>query len=235
MKMPDLFKAALLLLATGLLATCVPDPNAMTSETDFTYLALGDSYTIGESVAENERFPIQLAERLRAEGVAIGDPEIIARTGWTTGELIAAVERGTYRESYDLVTLLVGVNDQFRGYPLDGYRREFAQMLDTAIQFAGGDASRVLVLSIPDWGVTPFGADYDAARVANEIDAFNAVNRELAEAAGVAYFDITAISRQAASDPSLVAGDGLHPSGEMYSLWVDQLFDYALSVVGDSN
>lgn len=184
-------------------------------------LALGDSYTIGESVPVEERWPVQLAARLRATGRAVQDPVIIARTGWTTAELQQGISQANIQDTYDLVSLLIGVNNQYRGYPLPEYRQEFRELLNQAIEFAGGDPGRVFVLSIPDWGVTPFAQGRDPQKIAAEIDAFNAINREEAQAAGVAYIDVTPVSRQAASQPNLVAGDGLHPSGEMYAAWVE--------------
>jgi lysophospholipase L1-like esterase len=207
----------------------------MTPEAEFTYLALGDSYTIGQGVAEADRFPVQLVARLREDSLSVAEPEIIAQTGWTTRDLIGALSAGVQQDRYDLVTLLVGVNDQYRGYALERYEADFANILDAAIELAGGDPSRVVVLSIPDWGVTPAGASYDPARIAAEIDAFNAVNRRLSEAAAVAYVDITPASRQADTNPRLVAGDGLHPSAEMYSLWVDELYDDVLKALGEAD
>jgi lysophospholipase L1-like esterase len=185
------------------------------------FLALGDSYTIGESVPEVERWPVQLVGRLRQEGLAFSDPQIIARTGWTTGELADGIEQAEVSPPYDLVSLLIGVNNQYRGYPQEAYREEFASLLDQAIIFAGGDPQRVLVLSIPDWGVTPFAAGSDVKAIAADIDAFNAINREESERRGVHSIDVTPLSRQAAEDPSLIAADGLHPSGKMYSGWVE--------------
>ena len=170
-------------------------------------LALGDSYTIGEGVAPGERWPNQLG---------LGEPEIIARTGWTTDELNAAIDAAHPRGPYDLVTLLIGVNNQYRGRDADEYRREFAALLQRAIGFAGGDASRVLVVSIPDWGVTPFAQGRDRAAIAREIDRFNAINRAEAERVGAKYADVTGVSRQ---KPHLLAPDGLHPSGAMYAEW----------------
>lgn len=188
-----------------------------------TYLALGDSYTIGESVAEAERWPVQLAARLRAAGLAVADPQIIARTGWTTGELAARIAQENITGPFDLVSLLIGVNNQYRGLSLGEYRQAFVGLLETAVALAGGEAGRVLVLSIPDWGVTPFAAKMgrDPGQVAAEIDAFNAVNRAESAKRGVAYVDVTPISRQAATDPALLADDGLHPSGKMYAAWVE--------------
>jgi len=178
------------------------------------YLALGDSYTIGESVPESERYPVQLARELK-----IGEPEIIAKTGWTTDELNAAIDKADPHGPYDLVTLLIGVNNQYRGRSADEYRTQFVALLQRAIGFAGGKTKNVVVVSIPDWGVTPFAKGRDRAKIAREIDQFNAINREETLRAGARYVDITAESRQAANDTALVAGDGLHPSGKMYSEW----------------
>ncbi|HYC60302.1 MAG TPA: SGNH/GDSL hydrolase family protein [Thermoanaerobaculia bacterium] len=177
------------------------------------YLALGDSYTIGESVPESERFPVQLARDL-----ALGAPTIIAKTGWTTDELNAAIDAANPQGPYDLVTLLIGVNNQYRGRDAEQYRGEFAALLQRAIGFAAGDAKKVIVVSIPDWGVTPFAEGRDRAKIASEIDRYNAINREEASRAGAQYVDITPISR--GTDIALVAGDGLHPSGKQYSEWV---------------
>lgn len=190
-----------------------------------TYLALGDSYTIGEAVLQAESFPYQLQAALSAKGIAVAEPLVIAKTGWTTDELKAAIEERNVQETFELVTLLIGVNNQYRGYPIDTYKQEFAELFQTAIRYAGGDCSKVRVISIPDWGVTPFAANEgrNAQQVAQEIDAYNALNRKIAEAAGVAYVDITPHSRTAAKDPELLAADALHPSGKMYAEWVAQL------------
>jgi lysophospholipase L1-like esterase len=179
------------------------------------YLALGDSYTIGESVPPSERYPVQLAKRLH-----LGEPQIIAKTGWTTDELNAAIDEAKPHGPYALVTLLIGVNNQYRGRDAEQYRREFAALLRRAIGFAGGNARHVVVVSIPDWGVMPFAEGRDRAKIAREIDRFNAINREETRRAGAHYADITPVSRRAAGDPSLAAKDGLHPSGKQYSEWV---------------
>ena len=184
------------------------------------YLALGDSYTIGESVDASERFPVQLAKQLK-----LGEPQIIAKTGWTTDELDAAIDAAKPKGPYDLVTLLIGVNNQYRGRSADEYRTQFVGLLKRAIGFAGGNAKRVIVVSIPDWGVTPFAEGRDRGKIAREIDQFNAINREEAARAGAKWVDITAISRR--SDPSLVAGDGLHPSATMYAQWVQAILPSA--------
>lgn len=181
------------------------------------YLALGDSYTIGESVAESERWPNQLASVLRQSGKNVADPTIIARTGWTTDELSKAIDDAAPAASWDLVSLLIGVNNQYRGRDAEQYRKEFVVLLRRAIQLARGNAGRVVVVSIPDWGVTPFAKDRDRAKIAREIDLYNAINREESQRLGVIYVDITPVSRE--PDPDLVAGDGLHPSGKQYAAW----------------
>lgn len=191
----------------------------------FSYLALGDSYTIGEAVVPADSFPYQLQAALSTKGIPVAEPQIIAKTGWTTDELLAAIAEQDPSKNFDLVTLLIGVNNQYRGYPLATYEQEFKQLLALAIHFASGDASKVRVISIPDWGVTPFALKEarDAAQVADEIDAYNGINKLVTMAAGVTYIDITADSRLAANDLTLLASDGLHPSGKMYAGWVDQL------------
>lgn len=196
----------------------------------FRYLALGDSYTIGESVPEADRWPNQLVELLEADGFPT-DVTIIAKTGWTTDELWQGIQANPPDGTYDLVTLLIGVNDQYRGYPVDGYREDFRFMLGKAIEYAGGDPNKVIVLSIPDWGVTPFANGRDTAQVAKDIDIFNSVNREESEEAKVHYVDVTPVSREAVDDPSLIAEDGLHPSGKMYSEWASLALAEAVSVL----
>lgn len=188
-------------------------------------LALGDSYTIGEAVPAAERWISDVARRLRSRNIDVADPYIIATTGWTTDELDAAITADGVEPEWDLVTLLIGVNDQYRGRPVEEYESRFTSLLDRATTFAGGDASRVLVLSIPDWGVTPFAAEKgrDPATVAAEIDAYNSVARSIAASRNVRFIDITPISRRAATQRQLLAPDGLHPSGEMYQLWADEV------------
>lgn len=186
-----------------------------------TYLALGDSYTIGESVPLSESFPYQFATQLRGKGFNVADPKIIAKTGWTTDELQAAIKAENLTQTFDFVTLLIGVNNQYRGNSKITYRKEFKELLQTAINFAGGNKKRVVVLSIPDWGVTPFGlsSGKSAKAIADEIDAFNAINREETLAQEISYTDITPASRNAATDLALVAKDGLHYSGKMHLQW----------------
>ena len=184
------------------------------------FLALGDSYTVGEGVPTRETWPSVVAHRLRADGVPLADPTVIATTGWTTDELDAAI---TERERdlappYDVVTLLVGVNDQYRGRGVDAYRAPFRALLVRAIGLAGGDASRVVVVSIPDWGVTPFAAGRDAGQIAAEIDAFNAAGHAEALSLGAAWVDVTEISRRW---PAETADDGLHPNAAAYARWAE--------------
>lgn len=186
------------------------------------YLALGDSYTIGEGVAPEQRWPQQLVARLRADGIAIGDPQIVATTGWTTDELSAGMDTATLVPPYDFVSLSIGVNNQYRGRDLDNYRREFAALLQRAIALAGLRPERVVVVSIPDWGVTRFGRESgrESATIARELDAFNAINREEARRKHVAWADVCAISRDAGADAAQLAEDGLHPSGRQYAGWL---------------
>jgi lysophospholipase L1-like esterase len=186
------------------------------------YLALGDSYTIGEGVAEESRWPMQLAQALRSDGIALEDPDIIATTGWTTDELDAAIDAAQPANDFALVSLLIGVNNQYRGRSVDGYRHEFAALLERAIGFAGGRSGRVLVLSIPDWGVTRFGHDSgrDLAAIADELDAYNAAAHDVCTARGVAFVDITPVSRGLGAEPSMLADDGLHPSAAMHAQWM---------------
>lgn len=190
-----------------------------------TYLALGDSYTIGEAVFPIESFPYQFAAQLKALGINVAEPKVIAKTGWTTDELQTAIEAESLTQTFDFVTLLIGVNNQYRGYSKDTYREEFKSLLQTAISFAGGDIKKVFVLSIPDWGVTPFGlaSGRNIEEIANEIDAFNAINKEETLVMGVSYTDITSGSRNAAADLSLVAEDGLHYSGKMHLQWASSI------------
>ena len=183
------------------------------------YLALGDSYTIGESVPIYESFPYQLVQLLRAKGLPVQAPEIVARTGWTTDELQAGIEKNRLLPSYDFVTLLIGVNNQYRGRTTENYAPEFEALLGKAIGFAGGKKERVVVLSIPDWGHTPYAEGRDRSKISREIDAYNAVSRQIANSHGVHYVDITPGSREATTDRSLVASDGLHPSGKEYGRW----------------
>lgn len=194
------------------------------------FLALGDSYTIGEGVDDDERWPVQLAAALRARGVAIAHPHIIAKSGWSTDELSAAIDAEQAQEqlspTYGLVSLLIGVNNQYRGRSVDDYAAEFSRLLERAIAFAAGMPARVLVLSIPDWGCTPFAqaSGRDRDQIAREIDQYNAVAAAQCRQRGASWLDITDLTR-APELAQLLVPDGLHPSGAMYALWVERICD----------
>lgn len=196
----------------------------------FRYLALGDSYTIGEKVSVEDRWSNQLAKLLAEAGV-VTEVTIIARTGWTVDELWEGIQASPPEGTYDLVTLLIGVNNQYRGYPIAGYREDFRFMLGKAIEYAGGDPEKVIVLSIPDWGFTPFAATRDTEPISQQIDAFNAVNLEETRSAGAQYVDVTVISRMAMDDFDLITGDRLHPSGKMYAMWAEKVLPVAKEIL----
>jgi lysophospholipase L1-like esterase len=204
-------------------------------DTTFTYLALGDSYTIGESVSANERFPVQLIEKLTSDGYKMKPATIVAQTGWTTDNLKSGINGATLAESYNLLTLLIGVNNQYQGRDTAEYRVQFIELLQTAIGFARKNPKNVIVVSIPDYGVTPFAAYRNTDKIGKEIDTFNQINLQETQNAGARYVDITSISRQAQSDPTLIAPDGLHPSGKMYRLWVEKIFPVAKNILPTQN
>jgi lysophospholipase L1-like esterase len=195
-------------------------------------LALGDSYTIGEGVEPAAAWPQRLVDHLRTNGVAIGAPTIIATTGWTTTELAAAVAEAMLDPPYDLVTLQVGVNDQYRDWSVEAFPGHYAELLAVAVRLAGADPRRCLAISIPDWGVTPFAAGdaRSAVVIANAIDRYNALAQKTAEARAIRYLDVTTISRSTEHAMSLVA-DGLHPSAAQYAAWVEQVIAPAASLV----
>lgn len=187
------------------------------------YLALGDSYTIGQGVEPAFSFPVQTARMLKNMGIPIADPVIIATTGWTTENLQAAITSQNITGPYDVVSLLIGVNDQYQGKDTSGYRTRFTSLLQQSIAFAGNDPRKVFVLSIPDYSVTPFAQNRDTARIRKEIDYFNAINKEITLAYNVHYLDITPSSREARNNATLIAADGLHPSGTEYKKWAERL------------
>jgi lysophospholipase L1-like esterase len=184
------------------------------------YLALGDSYTIGEGIASSQRYPAQIRDSLAERGFNIAPPEIIAVTGWTTSNLKAGIKAAKPEGPYDLVSLLIGVNNQYQGLDINIYSKEFEELINQSIRLADNDTGRIIVLSIPDWGVTPFAGGANKELIAKEIDQYNAINKEIALKKGITWIDITGISRMAEKDLSLIANDGLHPSGKMYSEWV---------------
>lgn len=186
-----------------------------------TYLALGDSYTIGQSVTPAESYPYQLVKDLNKHSFNYLEPTIIARTGWTTGELKHAISTAALTQKFDVVTLLIGVNNQYRGYPKNEYRNDIVELLKTALNFADGKKEHVFVLSIPDWGVTPYGIGSNKNKeISTDIDAFNTIKKEEAVKMGIVFIDITTESRSALNDNTLIASDGLHPSARMYADWV---------------
>jgi lysophospholipase L1-like esterase len=186
----------------------------------YSYLALGDSYTIGEQVAAAENFPNQTAALLKN---VLAAPKIIATTGWTTDELDNAVNEATITSTYNIVSLLIGVNNQYRGRAVSNFNIEFDHLLQRAIQFANNKASYVFVLSIPDWGVTPFAAGSDRKKIATEIDAYNKVCEAAAKKFGSHYIDITTSQRIDGNKEEFLAADKLHPSGKEYAKWAVKL------------
>jgi lysophospholipase L1-like esterase len=207
----------------------LPDTTNVEIETDNTtknkYLALGDSYTIGQSVPEKDRFPVLLVNELNSKNYNFNAPKIIAQTGWTTGELKAAIAKENITKKYNLVSLLIGVNNQYRGNSINQFRTEFIELLNTAISFADNNVKNVIVISIPDWGVSPFAENRDRTKISEEIDLFNAVKKEETQRKGVLFVDITGISRQAINKTRYFANDGLHFSGEMHQLWVNKIIN----------
>lgn len=189
----------------------------------FTYLALGDSYTIGEQVRISESFPYQTVQVLRDRGLNFTAPEIIATTGWTTDELEAQIETSFFLPAYDAVSLLIGVNNQYRGRSVADFEIEFERLLQRAIKFAANKADRVYVISIPDWGVTPFAKERDTAKIADEIDEFNTVCASIASKYATHYLDITISQRADGSSTDFLAADQLHPSGKEYAKWAHEL------------
>jgi lysophospholipase L1-like esterase len=218
------------ILSIIFLCSCLKNKDVMPSSqvvNKYYYLALGDSYTIGEMVSPLENFPTQVTLLMRNETTDFQSARIIARTGWTTEELETGITEANaaepLRNSYDFVSLLIGVNNQYRGRTVDSYRISFEELLKKAIRFAGNRPERVIVLSIPDWGVTPFANGRDRAQIAREIDAYNDANKQITKFYNVHYLDITPWTREAARDLSLLTSDGLHPSAKEYKRWAEKI------------
>ena len=188
---------------------------------NISYLALGDSYTIGEAVSEDQRWPVQLTEKLNDAGIHVDDPLIIAKTGWTTDELQKAIVEKNPKTDYDIVSLLIGVNNQYRGYPIDQYKKEFRELLHQAVAFADGDTTKVFVVSIPNYGVTPFGIEKGEEKIRQELLVYDSIADSISSAYNIPFINITPISEKAKKDSSYIASDQLHPSGKQYSEWVD--------------
>lgn len=212
---------------------CMRDEEAITppinnnpdAKKGLTYLALGDSYTIGQSVSEDQRWPVLFARSMARNGTIIANPDIIAKTGWTTANLLNNISSVNTAKPYDLVSLLIGVNNQYQGLSMEQYRTEFRQLLAKSISYAGGRSNHVFVLSIPDWGATPAGSGSREV-ISREIDRFNAVAKEECLKEKILFIDITPISRKALNDITLVADDRLHYSGKMHQLWVNEAILY---------
>lgn len=197
--------------------------NNENSQNKLTYIALGDSYTIGQGVSENHRWPNMLVDRLSAKNIYYDKPRIIARTGWTTDELSDAIKEQNISETFDLVTILIGVNNQFRGRSIDNFRIEFGELLENAIAFANYKSENVIVVSIPDWGVSPYGASFNRDDISKEIDLFNAAKQEIAAERNCKFVNVTTLSRLALNNDQYIATDRLHFSAEMYGLWVEEI------------
>ena len=203
-------------------------PSVSTPNTGMRYLALGDSYTYGESVPEKERFPNQLVDSLAKQNIKITSLRNIARTGWRTDDLQAGITAAGIADStFDMVSLLIGVNNQYQNRSIEVYKTEFTELLNQAVKFAGGKKNRVVVVSIPDYAFTPFGKS--SVRISTEIDNFNAANEQITKTNGIAYVNITPISREGIKEPTLVADDGLHPSGKQYGRWVSAMMPTVLA------
>lgn len=202
------------------------NPKNPMEEKTYTYLALGDSYTIGEGVDEKDRYPNQTVELLKSKGIEFQKPTIIAKTGWTTDELSEGIAKSEIKgKTYDLVTLLIGVNNQYRGLSIEDYELEFRILLHDAINYAHGKPNKVVVISIPDWGITPFATERSSneVKIAREIDEFNASKKSIANQLGVHFIDITEEYREIGSLPEMVVSDNLHPSGLVYERWAKML------------
>ena len=230
-------KAVIITICCVALMACAKEkPVAVTNTTPVvtgtkkTWLALGDSYTIGQSVNASERFPTQTASILKAGGINIGTPDYIATTGWTTANLSNAIQSQN-PVNHDVVSLLIGVNDQYQMHDTTGYRQRFTSLLQKAIQLANGKKENVFVVSIPDYSVTPFASGGDTARIRKELDWFDAINKNVTDAYGCPYLDITPSTREAKNNPSLLTSDGLHPSGQEYGRWANRLAPMMMNVL----
>lgn len=226
------------IFSIAFLSQCTSSPEtnnepelAISYDSPIKYLALGDSYTIGESVTEQGRWPIQLSDSLQKRGIESTEVSIIARTGWTTAELQKGISENPPQPPYDLVSLLIGVNNQFRGYDIEIYRSEFRELLEQAIGFANNDSSNVFVVSIPNYGVTPFGQTRGEDKIRQELLEYDVIAKEIASEYGIPFINITPISEKAKTDTSLIASDKLHPSSSMYSEWVHEMLPTVLSIL----
>ena len=226
-----LFLGTVMLFSVLKCASNNPTPEENANTTGKRFLALGDSYTIGQGVPASDNWPKQLAAELRADGIEIQTPQIIATTGWTTRDLANGIDQAAPQGVFDLVSLSIGVNNQYQGMPIRSFKADFVGLLGRAIQFAGGDQAKVFVVSIPDYGVTPFGQNGNAAQISKEIDEYNSIIQEVCTETGILYVDVNPISKKALSDRTLIANDGLHPSAKMYQMWVDLMEDQVSEIL----
>ena len=230
------FKLAILLICSISFSCGVSKKNISSDKPTYTYLALGDSYTIGESVCAVCNYPKQLTDSLNAVLKEKTSVEIIAKTGWTTTDLLTAIAAETPSKDYDLVTLLIGVNNQYQGKPFSLYEEEFPELLNRAIDFAKGNTNRVIVLSIPDYAFTPFGqSSGKAEKITSELKKYNAFAEKISNEKGVRFINITPITQNGLKDSALVASDGLHPSKKAYRKFVEMLFPNAKSILKDAD
>lgn len=202
-------------------------------KTKYTYLALGDSYTVGQNVDTSQSFPAQLEKLLEKNLNAKINTDMVATTGWRTDDLIDGINNSSLEPVYDFVTLLIGVNNQYQGQPFSQYEEEFPELLDQALAFAGNDPNKVIVISIPDYGYTPFGENGGMQEISKDIDAYNTFAESTASLKNVNYVYITDISREGLDQPELVADDGLHPSGKAYKMFVDRIAPFIVSALKD--
>lgn len=214
--------ACIALLSCGQQTPQVVEPVAPKDTLTIKYLALGDSYTKGQSVALAESFPYQLQDTLQQNPLQKVEVKVIAQTGWTTQNLLDAIVNANLKDNYDWVTLLIGVNNQYQNKPISLYQQQFPQLIEKAIQLAGGKKEKVLIISIPDYAYTPYGQGN--AQISADIDNYNYINQQYAMQYGIKYINITDISRQGLAKPELVAYDGLHPSAKMYLMWVERIY-----------
>lgn len=199
------------------------DPSETLDPEPISYLALGDSYTIGTGIAEDNNYPNQLTDTLSAKGYVIDTTIVIATNGWTTTDLLNGIEKADPISDYDLVSLLIGVNNQYQGLDIELYQTEFMELLTQAISYAGGDTSKVIVLSIPNYGVTPFGQSRNPVVIRQELEMYNSMAEQFASDYGIPFIDVTGISELAENDTTLLAPDNLHPSAKMYTMWVEEM------------
>ena len=216
-------KKAWLILSVVLCSCQILQAQVVLKTDSLRYLAMGDSYTVGRLMPPAESFPYLLVKKLNSKGIKTARPTLLAQNGWRTDELLSAVKNGHISYDYNFVTLLIGVNNHYQKKDIVVYQVEFKQLLDSAIAFAGRNAKHVIVLSIPDWGVTPFAALRNPPKIAAEIDAYNQLNKELTKQAGATYINITGLTRDVADEPGIMASDQLHYTGKMYGWWADKV------------